>query len=141
MTAKPAQPKRKTRAALAAELGVLRDQATGLRGERDQAERAYKESCEQIDDLKERLAYAESENQRMRGYIERVQEDDTVREELVKTGDPQGEERLVPKRRSTIFAPQFTAVPPDGRRTADFSFERGAINTRRRHWVTYGVGP
>src|SRR3972149_7833028 len=58
----------------------------------------------QFDDLKERLLTAEAENQRMRGYIQRVQEDDIVREELVQIGDPEGATQLVSKRKMTQFS-------------------------------------
>lgn len=62
-----------------------------------------------IDDLKVKLQKAEAENQRMRGYIERVQEDDIVREDLISVGDPDGQSQLVPKRKQTSFhEPAFT---------------------------------
>lgn len=56
----------------------------------------------QFSDLKVRIVNAENENQRMRGYIARVHEDDVVREELVTTGT-EDQVRLTPKRKVTVF--------------------------------------
>jgi chromosome segregation ATPase len=67
------------------------------------AEKNASETRKQFDDLKQRLHAAEMENQRLRGYVARVQEDDVVREELVVTGDPDGERQMVPKRKPMHF--------------------------------------
>lgn len=112
-----------------AECSKLREQVTI-------AETEEKRTKAQFGDLKERLFNAETDNQRLRGYIARVQEDDTVREELVATGDPAGEQRLVPKRKSILFE------APDnyGRPGVDHHNLRGYDADRvhpKRHWVTY----
>lgn len=101
------------------------------------AEEREKQTRAQFDDLKERLAGAESENQRMRGYIQRVQEDDTVREELLTVGDPEGERHMVPKRKSTRFnAP----TPYSNTGEIDHSFlYRDDSEPRRKakNWIAY----
>lgn len=86
-------------------------------------------------DLKKRLSGAEQENQRMRGYIQRVQEDDTVREELVAIGDLGGETQLVPKRKRTEFPSpnQYTDFTPDNHLYID----QGRRERNTKHWVTY----
>lgn len=95
----------------------------------------------QFNNLKERLATAEFENQRLRGYIERVQEDDVVREELVVAGDPDGQVQLTPKRKHTRFeAPNHRSNA--GEIADDFMHRHlhGEDEMRRRkpkHWVTY----
>lgn len=92
----------------------------------------------QIADLKERLTNAETENQRMRGYIQRVQEDDVVREELITTGDPQGEQVMIPKRRPTTFNEPH---PMSGMGAIDDRFHNGYRDEPRRkplHWIRYG---
>lgn len=91
----------------------------------------------QFDDLKERIANTEFENQRMRGYIARVQEDDVVREELVTTGEPEGEKHLVPKRKHQTFE-QPRQYSNFGE--VDGTFHHGYNEEPRRkpkHWVTY----
>jgi hypothetical protein len=96
----------------------------------------------QVGDLKERLHKAEIENERLRGYLERVLEDDVVNEDLIKVGEPGGEERLVPKRKSTILhrVPVMTSFDLD----ADVHDSRPGIMTwqdktkRPRHWIRYG---
>jgi hypothetical protein len=98
--------------------------------EREKATRA------QFDDLKERLAFLETENARLNGYLERVREDDTVREELVTVGEPGGEQHLVPKRkhappRQYVQAP--TMVMGDG----DGAYTNHRRQQKPRHWVTY----
>lgn len=125
----------------------LRDSLDKLRGQVDQA-RADAQAIsaagagrsKDIDDLKERLAVAEKDNQFMRGYIARVQEDDVVREELVLTGDPEGQTVKVPKRKHTAFpAPNDYAGPVDP--FADAlkyrRFEEATPKQKPRHWVTY----
>lgn len=100
---------------------------TELRAQRDELAKRLKD----IDDLKERLAVSEAECQRMRGYIARVQEDDVVREELVKTGDADGECQLVPKRKPT----SFTSADPYQMPGHVMGYRPQA--PKRRHWVTY----
>lgn len=91
----------------------------------------------QVEDLKVRLATAEFENQRMRGYIQRVQEDDTVREELLTVGDPEGEKHMVPKRKSTSFdAPsQFSNT---GEIDDRYLYRNdGEPRRKAKNWITY----
>ena len=135
--------KRKTRAELEAvladalalvekrtiELGQERNSVSAITG----ANLGLRKS---IDDLKERLANAESENQRMRGYLARVQEDDIVREELIAVGDPSGETRLVPKRKPTVFH-QPSSYRDQGCDSAMMAYDRGATRAAPKHWVTY----
>jgi|SRR5215472_3048043 len=100
-----------------------------------QAKEEIKEVRKQFADLKERLSNAEMENQRMRGYIQRVQEDDVVREELVTTGDPEGERMMVPKRKPTMFM-----QPQHYSELGDHGIMSGYSNRDRpkpKHWVTY----
>ncbi len=140
--------KPKTRAELEAALAEsqrgMQAQIDELRRRHDKAVDDRRQSIEreaetraQFNDLKTRLATAEADNQRMRGYIARVQEDDVVREELLTTGDPQGEQYLVPKRKLTPFhQPDPFTERHDGAMMADASYGRHE-RRERRHWVTY----
>lgn len=104
------------------------------------AKQEIKEVRQQFADLKERLANAESSNQYMRGYIARLQEDDVVREELVTTGDPDGEQIMRPKRKHAQFE-----RPSDYREIFQNSGATGSLEKYRtdsdrpkpKHWVTY----
>jgi hypothetical protein len=132
-----ATPRRRTREEAEAEIVKLRDELGAEYRGRVAAEAREKETRAQFADLKERLANAEADTQRMRGYIARVQEDDVVREELITIGEPDGEQQKVPKRKPTSF---HTPAPYSHSR----NFEAGyACNTasdrdrRPRHWVTY----
>lgn len=99
---------------------------------------SLKEARGHFADLKQRLVAAELENQRLRGYIQRVQEDDVVREELVMVGDPAGDQQLVPKRKSTVFAePQHMADAADSGNAWPRSFGEARERKKPRHWVTY----
>lgn len=120
---------------------LLADARLGEASAAQTAARAAKKDADDAraehNDLKERLAAAELENARLRGYIARVQEDDVVREELVKVGDPEGEQHLVPKRKPTVFnAPdQYASAPAE---PGDQYRPHWEIQQRpRRHWVTY----
>ena len=62
-----------------------------------QSEARIKEVMQQFADLKQRLLAAEQSNQFMRGYLARVQEDDTVREML--TEDMHGRHAADTRRR------------------------------------------
>lgn len=97
----------------------------------------------QLADLQERLAAALSEADRMRGYIERVQEDDVVREDLVTTGDPAGEQVLEPKRRPTRFerpGDHSAMGEVDDRFPARFHgcHHDGDRPRKPLHWIRYG---
>ena len=70
----------------------------------------------------------------MRGYIARVQEDDAVREELIKVGDPDGEHQLVPKRKPTPFYPPNSYAESNMATTGGYTDRDRA---KPKHWVTY----
>ena len=141
-----AAEKRKTRAELEASISELQGDLQRYRevnahqgGNLRAAADREKEAAVKISDLKGRLAIAESENQRMRGYIARVQEDDVVREDLLKVGDPEGEHQLVPKRKPTAF---HTPSPYDDHAAAGYTDMHDALRIGRdrkppKHWVTY----
>lgn len=104
------------------------------RAARLKAETAEKETHEQFADLKKRLHNAEMEVARLTGYISRVREDDTVREELVTIGDPEGEQRMVPKRKHEYL----------GNREPDISmshmmgkYDRYGERKKPKHWIEY----
>ena len=129
--------KAKTRAMLAAELEELRRCLEQMRMQHDAALQGGKDLRTNLDDVKQRLAFAEAERQRMHGYIQRVQEDDVVREELVTVGEPDGEQRQVPKRKPTPFCGR-TPVPSEYREDAPINRNAyGERRERRRHWATY----
>lgn len=89
-----------------------------------------------IADLKKRLHAAETSNQFMRGYLSRVQEDDTVREELVTIGEPGGEQQMVPKRKPTTFERPSDFTEPQDRQSGLYH-EYGRERRPARHWITY----
>lgn len=133
--------KRKTREQLEADLVDVGQRLAAMRAERDGAAQHAKELRSSLDNVKERLAFAEAELQRAGGYIQRVQEDDVVREDLVTVGEPGAEQHLVPKRKPTHFAVMSAARPID-----QVNFESGGMMYRdcaaarpakHRHWVTY----
>ena len=117
-----------------ARVAELQEALTTQRGNAAAWEKREKETRAQFADLKERLSNAEMENQRLRGYLARVQEDDVVREELVTTGDPDGEQQLQPKRKHSRFE-----APSQYSEFGDMA-SSGYIERDRRkpkHWVTY----
>ena len=135
------KPTRRTRDDLETEIVKLRERLEEVDRVRTLAVANEAATRQQFNDLKSRLAAAEQENARMRGYIARVHEDDVVREELVRIGDPEGAEQLVPKRKPTYFAApaQATDFTADAERSSRGGWS--AINAterdRPRHWVTY----
>lgn len=132
--------KRKTRNELAAALADERKARQTTEADLQTVRGREKQTRAEIDDLKVRLANAESECQRMRGYIDRVQEDDVVREDLIATGDPAGEQRLVPKRRPTTFCArsEYSKSGLDiGDDTGVYSPYRDRDRPKPKHWVTY----
>lgn len=142
MTEKPVTEKPQTREQLRAviadfneRLSFRLDERGGLVRDRDAALVREKATRAQFDDLKQRLALAESLNQRMRGYIDRVQEDDVVREDLIKVGDPDGPEQLVPKRKPT----HFSEPSPFGEAGCTQATDGYMRRERKppKHWVTY----
>ncbi|NWG25672.1 MAG: hypothetical protein HXY30_14870 [Pseudorhodoplanes sp.] len=138
----PQKQKPRTRDALEADLNMCcalyADLERQLRGK----ENEIKEMRGRIDTLKTRLADAEFQNARMRGYIEREQEDDVVREELLTVTDamgPPGATTLVPKRKPARFD-----IPPLLVANQDAVEARYASNLHRPPpppppvpWVTY----
>lgn len=102
------------------------------RSARIDAQGIAEEKINQFNDLKTRLAQSEMENARLRGYIQRVQEDDVVREELVTTGDPEGQRQLVPKRKSTVFT-----QPDQFMHSRDEGLYSYRDRPQPKHWVTY----
>lgn len=101
----------------------------------EEREKSLTEARKQFDDLKQRLHAADTANQFMRGYLARLQEDDVVREELVETGDPDGERQMVPKRKHTPFPrpTDFTTFEGDARTMGYVERER----RKPKHWITY----
>lgn len=105
------------------------------------AEKKRDEAFFDMLDLKQRLLSSERSAEFMRGYLARVVEDDTVREDLVATGDPEAPS-LQPKRKP--FTETGLSRFP---RQEDFSYPRNrdpdigyaAENRAKkpRHWITY----
>jgi len=104
-------------------------------------EELRKTAREKLDDLKVRLSAAESSNQEMRGYLKRVHEDDRVREELIATGEPGGEQHLVPKRKPAEFPrpSDFSAPKPKHGGDGVHEYYGHHPSERRppRHWIVY----
>lgn len=97
----------------------------------DQAEKQEKEAREQFDDLKRRVHELTIANARLEGYLDRVSEDDAVRDGHIEipTSD---NSRIVPKR------------PPRPRWFADegngAAIGQAGVNERfrrPRHWLDY----
>ena len=121
-------------------IGQIGDQQVKLNKECD-AKRALEGEIKavrsQFNDLKERLSNSEMENQRLCGYIQRVQEDDVVREPLVLTGDPNGEQRHVPKRKSKVFESPYNYRQSPFESRFPFIGHEDPEERRPKHWVTY----
>lgn len=100
------------------------------------AEESEKETREQFADLKKRLHRSEMEVARLNGYLARVREDDTVREELVTTGEPGGEQRLTPKRK-----PEYLGNTEDdysGMKSSDPMMHYLERDRKKpKHWIEY----
>ena len=107
-----------------------------VRRELREAQEREKTTRAQFDDLKQRLQQAETDNQFLRGYLARVQEDDHVREELVAIGDPAGEQQLVPKRKSVRFERPDDFSNLLARDEGYFGSSESRSKSRR-HWITY----
>ena len=141
MTEKP-----QTRAQLEAQVGDLlglvktwEESYRALERKFAETEKREKETRAQFDDLKTRLVTAEADNQRMRGYITRVQEDDVVREELVTVGDPGGEQRLVPKRKPEPFhqPSPYSVIASECNAGPSYVDRYTRERTPPKHWITY----
>lgn len=120
----------------------IRALETEYRQSRELAQKEIAQTREQFTDLKQRLQQAEASNQFMRGYLARVQEDDVVREELLTVGEPDGEQRFVPKRKPTGFErpDDFKSPPSRGsiyQNETMHNMLSGEYQKKRRHWITY----
>lgn len=140
--------KPKTRAQLEARIAeleqTLKDEIEAGTCSREQirkdlaaARECEKRTVAKFDDLKTRLAHAEGEVHRMRGYIQRVQEDDVAREDLVKVGDPEGSHQLVPKRKPTFFGEREYGGINAMTATDAFADRYTRDRVPPKHWVTY----
>lgn len=100
---------------------------------KEAAQEREKATRKQFDDLKFRLHNSEMEVARLNGYLSRVREDDVVREELVTIGDPEGGQRLVPKRK-----PEFLGNR-EPRMTDLCAGESYGYHNRAKpkHWIEY----
>lgn len=101
----------------------------------EEANRREKETRLQFDDLKQRVHALEIENAQMLGYLNRVQEDDEVREELIAAGDPAGEQTLTPKRKQRL-ARMYTSAPT-ALHGGDQYREPWRERPKSKHWVNY----
>ena len=119
------------------------EEAVGLKDEVKALLARLDGSRKDFADLKARLLSAELANERLRGYLDRVKEDDIVREELVKIGEPGGEQQLTPKRKHAAMPGPNHYLMPGGEGSAQtFGIERPwrdaeASRPRRRNWVNY----
>lgn len=103
----------------------------------EDAEKARNEAQLGFFDLKRRLHNALLCNERMRGYLNRVHEDDQVREELITTGEPEGEMRLVPKRKFTEFPEPENAYSDTMSKSEQFNMGYSERQQQRKHWLAY----
>jgi len=108
---------------------------------RDIAEEAKKEKNEaqmQFADLKRRLHNAEILISKYQGYFLRVQEDDIVREELIETGDPDGERTLRPKRKHIDFNRDLEYPYMEMRPQSEMQYMPSEERRRHtKHWINY----
>lgn len=96
------------------------------------AEESAKSTREQFADLKKRLFDSEQECARLRGYVERVREDDAVADPLVEVDDGNGK-RMVSKR-----YPSNACLPSAGCNAMSANFDNyGNRREKPKHWVTY----
>lgn len=140
-----------TVAALEAKLSASEQERRAIlqRGEQalSEANAREKETRKQFDDLKLRVRNLEIENARLIGYVDRVREDDIVREDLVATGEPDGEQQMVPKRKMRQLVAYNSGASnlgdenPDGVYhgwNGDDIFGRnGQPRPKPKHWVNY----
>lgn len=102
--------------------------------EKASAEEREKEAREQFADLKKRLHDSEMEVARLNGYLARVREDDVVREELITVGEPDGEQRMVPKRK-----PEYLGNREERHSIHDMMSDGdyGRERKKPKHWIEY----
>lgn len=99
---------------------------------RTNAQADAKAALAEHDDLKQRLLNSEIECARLRGYMERVREDDLVADPLVEVEDQNGK-RMVSKRHPT---PLYDAGIPGVTYPSTYD-EYGRQREKPKHWVTY----
>lgn len=100
----------------------------------ERAQAAEKETRKQFDDLKQRVHDLEIENATMLGYLNRVQEDDEVREELITVGEPGGEQHLTPKRKPRLHR-MYTSAP--SALVGTDQYHEWRERPKSKHWVNY----
>lgn len=114
---------------LAARYAERGEELSAARTAKREAEERLKESREHFTDLKERLHNAETELARLRGYLDRVHEDDIVRDGMIEIEDEQGK-RQVPKRPQPMMAithhNQFSS-----------GFDQYGRPKKQTHWTSY----
>lgn len=105
------------------------------RGLAEEREKQVTTVTEQFADLKKRLHRSEMEVARLNGYLARVREDDTVREELVTTGDIEGGQRLVPKRKHEFLG---NSEECGGTLAGAMQYDNyGSRREKPKHWIEY----
>lgn len=160
---KPTEVKPATRKQLETSLAVLREDNERLRtlleaeqGEAKMARKLFDDACrstgkieaeakelrERLDDLKARYAESRYELARLTGYLDRVYEDDVVREPVVEIADHDQNpaiRRTQPKRPIPI-RPLGMQDGPMGHGGASIATDRAYVerrNNRPRHWAQY----
>jgi|SRR5215469_683938 len=99
--------------------------------------RVEKETRAQFNDLKTRLAELTSRYDRLAGYVDRVHEDDGVREDLIPTGDVERAPHLIPKRK-VVRPERMPDVQSLSLHNDPLSYSRSRDeHFEPRHWVTY----
>lgn len=126
----------KTRVELQKQIDEMAERCVSMRTDRDriairvtQAENETKETHANFEDLKRRLHDAEVENARLRGYTDRVHEDDVVRDGFIEIEDERGK-RQVPKRKVPHPLMQST-------HDEDLMLNRHGLRDRKTHWTSY----
>lgn len=104
---------------------------------RIRAERERDETRAQFTDLKERLHNAEIDNAVMRGYLDRVGEDDHASDGFFEVADGNGEVTARPKRKG--YGYRVVSVGGHSQGSVGYSSESGerSTNKRRVHWTSY----
>lgn len=114
-----------------AAMQIERDEARATKQDavdaRRRAERDAEETLKQFADLKERLFNSEQETARLRGYLERVREDDNVADPLVEVDDQYGK-RQVSKRHPSH---------PERHNGGSNYMEHFQGREKSKHWTSY----
>lgn len=131
------------RDALQKRLNELLIELGTLRSARSDAEKEVRVARVEHQDLKRRILTLTEDNARMLGYIQRCQEDDVVREELVKTGSEEMGWSLVPIRKPTSFSSvlaqsDYNSMRGDGA-LEEHPYDRGEMRRalNKKGWVNY----